>query len=313
MAGTANGTQPDSEQGEANVGVLDRFEKGIERVVNQTFAKAFRSQVEPVELAGALKKEADTHAAVVSRGRTLTSNNYVIELAASDFERLDSLSEELTADLRQVVGEHAIEQGYSFVGPVTVTLEPADDLDTGIYRVRASTRRPDGTLAAQPSGRGGYDPPSRSNPIVPEAYESAQNAHRTGANPVVASAASAQAAPASGAPANPARGGGNPVRGRTVPRFGVKVNGQFTPLRQGTTVFGRSSQSADFVLDDPGISRRHFEITIDGTHATATDLGSTNGTLHNGHRITSITLTDGVTLTAGDTSVTFCSMEMGRR
>ena len=41
------------------MGVLDRFEKGIERVVNQTFAKAFRSQVEPVELAGALKKEAD--------------------------------------------------------------------------------------------------------------------------------------------------------------------------------------------------------------------------------------------------------------
>lgn len=311
MAETANGTQPDSEQGEANVGVLDRFEKGIERVVNQTFAKAFRSQVEPVELAGALKKEADTHAAVVSRGRTLTSNNYVIELAASDFERLDSLSDELTADLRQVVGEHAIEQGYSFVGPVTVTLEQAQDLDTGIYRVRASTRRPDGTLAAQPSGRGGYDPPSRSNPIVPEVYESAQNAHRTGANPAVAiPAASSPAAPASGMAG---RGGANPARGRTAPRFGVKVNGRFTPLKQGTTVFGRSSQSADFVLDDPGISRRHFEITIDGTHATATDLGSTNGTLHNGHRITSITLTDGVTLTAGDTSVTFCSMEMGRR
>ncbi|WP_347031414.1 DUF3662 and FHA domain-containing protein [Brevibacterium paucivorans] len=311
MAETANGTQPDSEQGEANVGVLDRFEKGIERVVNQTFAKAFRSQVEPVELAGALKKEADTHAAVVSRGRTLTSNNYVIELAASDFERLDSLSDELTADLRQVVGEHAIEQGYSFVGPVTVTLEPAEDLDTGIYRVRASTRRPDGTLAAQPSGRGGYDPPSRSNPIVPEVYESAQNAHRTGANPVVAS--SAATAPAASTSGMTGRGGANPARGRTAPRYGVKVNGQFTPLKQGTTVFGRSSQSADFVLDDPGISRRHFEITIDGTHATATDLGSTNGTLHNGHRITSITLTDGVTLTAGDTSVTFCSMEMGRR
>lgn len=311
MAETANGTQPDSEQGEANVGVLDRFEKGIERVVNQTFAKAFRSQVEPVELAGALKKEADTHAAVVSRGRTLTSNNYVIELAASDFERLDSLSDELTADLRQVVGEHAIEQGYSFVGPVTITLEPANDLDTGIYRVRASTRRPDGTLAAQPSGRGGYDPPSRSNPIVPEVYESAQNAHRTGANPVVAS--SAATAPVASTSGMTGRGGANPARGRTAPRFGVKVNGQFTPLKQGTTVFGRSSQSADFVLDDPGISRRHFEITIDGTHATATDLGSTNGTLHNGHRITSITLTDGVTLTAGDTSVTFCSMEMGRR
>lgn len=289
------------------MGVLDRFEKGIERVVNQTFARAFRSQVEPVELAAAVKKEADTHAAVVSRGRTLTSNNYVVELSNSDFERLDALRDELTADLRQVIGEHAVEQGYSFVGPVTVELALADDLDTGIYRVRASTQRPDGTLAAQPSGRGGYDPPSRSNPIVPEAYENAQRV----SGPVVARA---QTPRPTGLPSTAqAPGAARPVRGRTPRRCGVEINGRFTPLAQGTTVFGRSSNSADVVLDDPGISRRHFEITLDGDHATATDLGSTNGTLHEGHRISSITLTDGVTLTAGDTSVTFCSMEMGRR
>ncbi|MDN5661819.1 MAG: DUF3662 domain-containing protein, partial [Brevibacterium aurantiacum] len=52
--------------------MLDRFEKGLENVVNGAFAKAFRSQVEPVELAGALRREADNKAAVVSRGRTLT-------------------------------------------------------------------------------------------------------------------------------------------------------------------------------------------------------------------------------------------------
>lgn len=297
------------------MGVLDRFEKGIERVVNQAFAKAFRSQVEPVELAGAIKKEADTHAAVVSRGRTLTSNTYVIELSEGDYERLEPLKDDLTADLRQVVGEHAIEQGYSFVGPVTVELEIADDLDTGIYRVRATTRRPDGTPAAQPSNRGGYDPPSRSNPIVAESYVNAQQTHHQqphhnpGAEVGLTHPASPQPVPPAGQ--RPTR----PLRGRTQPRqqLGVKVNGRFTPLAQGTTVFGRSSNSADFVLDDPGISRRHFEITLDGTHATATDLGSTNGTLHDGRRITSITLTDGVTLTAGDTSVVFCSMEMGGR
>ena len=52
------------------MGILDRFEKGLENVVNGAFAKAFRSQVEPVELAGALRREADNKAAVVSRGRT---------------------------------------------------------------------------------------------------------------------------------------------------------------------------------------------------------------------------------------------------
>src|SRR5690606_13641097 len=59
-----------------DVGVLDRFERGIDRVVNGAFARAFRSQVEPVELASALRREADNRAAVVSRGRTLTANAY---------------------------------------------------------------------------------------------------------------------------------------------------------------------------------------------------------------------------------------------
>lgn len=305
------------------MGVLDRFEKGIERVVNQAFAKAFRSQVEPVELAGAIKKEADTHAAVVSRGRTLTSNTYVIELSSGDFDRLNPLKDELIADLRQVVGEYAVEQGYSFVGPVTVQLEVANDLDTGIYRVRASTRRPDGTPAAQLSSRGGYDPPSRSNPIVAEAYENAQHASAPAgsippAGPIPGTAAPGPIPGAPGIPGAPTPRGatGHPgaptPRGSArQPRFGVEVGGHITALPQGTTVFGRSSNSADFVLDDPGVSRRHFEITIHGNHATATDLGSTNGTLHEGRRISTITLTDGVTLIAGDTSVVFCSMGMG--
>jgi hypothetical protein len=51
------------------MGVLDRFEKGIERAVNGAFARAFRSQVQPVELASALRKAADEKAAVVGRGR----------------------------------------------------------------------------------------------------------------------------------------------------------------------------------------------------------------------------------------------------
>src|SRR5690625_7814428 len=70
------------------VGVLGRFERGIDRVVNGAFARAFRSQVEPVELASALRRAADTRAAVVSRGRTSTSNTYAVELASADLEHL---------------------------------------------------------------------------------------------------------------------------------------------------------------------------------------------------------------------------------
>lgn len=277
------------------MGVLDRFEKGIERAVNGAFAKAFRSQVEPVELAGALRKEADTRAAVVSRGRTLTANSFIIELSQHDYERLEPIQAELRADLRQVVGDHAMDQGYSFVGPVLVTLEVAEDLDTGMYRVRASTKRPDGSPAAQPQNRGGYDPPSRANPVVPEAY-----AHTHSGPQRVAEAP---------APVPPP-----PVPRSEDPRHpAVEIDGRLRRLSQGTTVFGRSSSSADIVLDDPGVSRRHFEITVSGARAVATDLGSTNGTLLDGRRITSVTLTDGAALTAGDTAVVFRETETGGR
>lgn len=306
------------------MGVLDRFEKGIDRVVNGAFAKAFRSQVEPVELASAIRREADNRAAVVSRGRTLTANAYAVELSNADYERLEPVSSELRQDLRQVVGEHAIEQGYSFVGPVSVTFEVADDLDTGMYRVRASTRRPDGSPAAQPSNRGGYDPPSRSNPVVPEDYAAnsgphgipsgshaaAAPPHAPSAAPVAPSAGVAPGYPGPPVPGRPGAPLGRPRgqsqhSGKPAPAPTVWINGQAHELPSGTTVFGRSANSADIVIDDPGMSRRHFEIAVSGTRAVATDLGSTNGTLVDGRPISSITLSDGMVLTAGDTPVTY--------
>lgn len=313
------------------MGVLDRFERRIERVVNGAFAKAFRSQVEPVELAGALRTESDNRAAVVSRGRTLTANSYTIELSASDYERLEPIQAELRRDLRQVVGDHAVEQGYSFVGPINVGFECAEDLDTGIYRVRSNTLRPDGSPAAQPPNRGGYDPESRANPIVAEEWEQRSGHTSSRPNPQVAPQATGyeQApayagapAPAMGRPRGAARpgaaapgGAGSSAAGHPRPGSNIQcsaeINGRSYRLGEGTTVFGRSSNSADIVLDDSGVSRRHFEITVRDGHATATDLGSTNGTLLDGRRITSVTLTDGARLTAGDTEVLFRHREMG--
>lgn len=299
------------------MGVLDRFERRIERVVNGAFAKAFRSQVEPVELAGALRTESDNRAAVVSRGRTLTANSYTIELSANDFDRLEPIQAELRRDLRQVVGDHAVEQGYSFVGPINVGFERAEDLDTGIYRVRSNTLRPDGSPAAQPPNRGGYDPESRANPIVAEEWEQRTGHTSSRPNPQVAASRVSGHAPAAASLPAPAHAGATMGRPRGAERPGsniqcsAEINGRSYRLGEGTTVFGRSSNSADIVLDDSGVSRRHFEITVRDGHATATDLGSTNGTLLDGRRITSVTLTDGARLTAGDTEVLFRHREMG--
>ena len=64
------------------MGVLDKFEKGVERVVSTAFAKAFKSEVKPVELASALRREVDDRAAVVGRDRTVVPNEFTIELSA---------------------------------------------------------------------------------------------------------------------------------------------------------------------------------------------------------------------------------------
>ena len=121
------------------MGVLDRFEKGIERAINGAFAKAFRSEVQPVEIASALRRELDERSKIVSRGRTLAPNVFVVELGASDHERLEEWQDALSGELRQIVQEYAAQQRFGFVGPVTVAFEEAEDLDTGLFRVRSST------------------------------------------------------------------------------------------------------------------------------------------------------------------------------
>jgi FHA domain-containing protein len=130
------------------MGMFDRVEKGIERAVNGAFAKAFRSEVQPVEIASALRREIDDRATVVSRGRTLVPNKFVVELGAADHGRLGEWEDALGDELRDVVNEHATSQHYAFVGPIQVSFEEAEDLDTGLFRVRSSTERGPGRRAA---------------------------------------------------------------------------------------------------------------------------------------------------------------------
>ena len=106
------------------------------------------------------------------------------------------------------------------------------------------------------------------------------------------------------APPAPAR----PKRVNPADRPWLDVDGERYPLMGAITILGRDD-SADIILDDPGISRRHSElrVTTDGPHFVTTirDLGSTNGTFVNGERITSEHLEDGDRVTVGRTSITF--------
>jgi pSer/pThr/pTyr-binding forkhead associated (FHA) protein len=73
-------------------------------------------------------------------------------------------------------------------------------------------------------------------------------------------------------------------------------------------VLGRGSES-DIVLDDSGVSRRHLEVRVTPQGVIATDLGSTNGSFVEGHRITAATLVDGNTITMGRSRIMFWTGE----
>jgi hypothetical protein len=63
---------------------LQRFEQRLETVISGVFARAFRSAVQPVEIAAALQRECDNNAQVLSRQRRLVPNDFHVELSATD-------------------------------------------------------------------------------------------------------------------------------------------------------------------------------------------------------------------------------------
>ena len=81
------------------MGLFDKVERGLERAVNSAFAKAFKSEVQPVELASAVRRAMDDRAAVMGHGRTMVPNLYTIELSGTDFERLSGYEEALSDEL----------------------------------------------------------------------------------------------------------------------------------------------------------------------------------------------------------------------
>lgn len=252
------------------MGLIGRFEKGLDRAVNGVFAKAFRSEVQPVEIASALRRECDDKAAIVSRDRTIAPNTFVVELGPADHERLGEWEAALGSELGAAVVDHARQQRYSFVGPVQVTFEQAGDLDTGVFRIRSSAGPVEGSPGPHAGGRpgSGYPPPP---------------------------------------PGQPGGVGGPWLSPPAPSAASLDVDGRIHRLAGPVTVIGRSTD-ADIVLDDAGVSRKHAEVRLmDDGRARVIDLGSTNGTYVDGERVHAGNLTEGSTITVGRTRIVYHS------
>jgi Protein of unknown function (DUF3662)/FHA domain len=131
------------------VGVLHRFEQRLEHMVTGAFARAFRSAVQPVEVAAALQREIDNSAQILSRDRLLVPNSFHVELSATDFDRLSPYGDTLSAELATLVREHVNEQRYTLAGPIDISFGRTDDLTTGRFRVRSRANAPVTPIAGQ--------------------------------------------------------------------------------------------------------------------------------------------------------------------
>lgn len=131
------------------MGLLERFEDKLDRVVNGAFARAFKAEVQPVEIAAALQREMDDRALQVDRDRTVVPNIFHIELSGHDYDRLSVFKEALESELVTMVTDYGAEQNYAFTGKISVTIAEDDALDTGIFRVRSEAKA---AVAAQPHG-----------------------------------------------------------------------------------------------------------------------------------------------------------------
>jgi hypothetical protein len=114
---------------------LRNFEGRLERLVEGTFSRVFKSGVRPVELGRRLVREMDGKRSIGVSGRPVAPNAFTIRVSRTDHAELASIHESLVRELCDTAREHARDEGYGFLGPVTVTLEEDDSLHTGTFHV----------------------------------------------------------------------------------------------------------------------------------------------------------------------------------
>ena len=307
------------------MGVLQRFERRLEGLVGAAFARMFKGQVEPVELAKALQREAEARRAIVGQDRVLVPNRYVVELGPTDHDRLAPWETQLTNTLAEMVQEHVDDEGWSTFGDIEVVLSRNEELGTGMFHVSSSVdpnagprRRPYNSLSMPAVAAGGPLPPPGGGAPYGGGYGGGDQGYGGGygdggygQSPAYGGYQEPYGEQANGYPA----GSNGYAAPATVPppayqqsrvRHLLTVDGsqQWLELQVGSNVIGRG-QDADLRLPDTGVSRRHVDVRFDGVGAVLHDLGSTNGTTVNGHRAQSWQLQHGDVVRLGHTVLVY--------
>jgi hypothetical protein len=250
--------------------VLRAIEHKIEALFEGIFGRAFRTNVQPVELARKLAKEMDDHR-TISVSRVYVPNEYSVYLSPADREQFESYEENLRGELQDYLGEHARREDFALLSPPRVLMETDEDLDVGEFGIATRMVQPDRRRAAgEPAGDLEPGATMIYKPKAPPPTEAASPAELGVEQELVT----------------------------------LTVNGTRHEVKQRRVVLGRS-RDCDIQLADANVSRRHAELRQEGASYWIVDLGSTNGMEVNGKRVKRAKLSDGDTVTLGSTDVLF--------
>jgi hypothetical protein len=251
--------------------VLRAIEQKIEALVEGVFGRAFRTNVQPVELARKLAKEMDDHRQV-SVSRVYVPNEYTVFLSVEDRAQFEGYEPSLIAELQEYLGEHARRESYALLTSPRVKIESDDDLEIGEFGIAVRMSQPE---RARPQEEG----------LPGDVNAGATMIYKPTA-PVETQAASAV------------------ELGLEREVAYLSVDGERHEVRKRRTVIGRS-KDCDLQLNDPNVSRRHAELRQEGTAYWIVDLDSTNGIEINGRRAKRAKLDPGDTVTIGSTDLVF--------
>jgi Protein of unknown function (DUF3662)/Inner membrane component of T3SS, cytoplasmic domain len=251
--------------------MLRNLEAKLGGLVEGAFSRAFKSSVQPVELAHKLAKEMEENQ-VVSVSRVYVPNHYRIFLSPQDREQFSSYEPALRKELSDYLLEHGRHEGLALTSRPQIEFMTDERLELGEFGIQAQL----------------LSPPEEEEPAA--GAEAAPSAGDFGHTMVYSPDRAPQRLEVEPSAA----------RGQAL----LVGEGRRTVLSGSRVVIGRSRE-CDLVLADPNISRQHAELRQDGGGWTVADLGSTNGIKVNGRRTDHAALRPGDRITLGLTELTF--------
>jgi hypothetical protein len=268
------------------MGVLQEFERRLEGAVEGFFSRAFRSGIQPIELAKAVQRYAEDNQHVTSDG-VVVPNVYRITVGPKDHDRLQGFGASLPQELAEVTVRTAAERGWLLRGPAKARIVVDEDVKLGRFRLTGRVE----TVAPAPPSTGRAPTPVATPP--------------PGRTPA---ASPAPRAPRDEAPAD--RGfdqtqvvDASAVTGAHLVVRRAQGNIGSTLYLQGSRLTAGRLDRCDLTITDSTVSREHAAFVRRGERWWVVDLGSTNGTRVNGRRAAEHPIAPGDQVELGDALV----------